>query len=176
MVINSRVVSGRRNTRRIDATVNDRVQKYSPRENGRSSDDTCELRSGRDRSPIFWHRYFADSLIRGMLKTSCSGNYPARSGCCESHRSSFVSAMFMSASSSSGIEPDLSGGSLSTLGGASATVLSHARATPYSTWQDDFSYDKYSDRAAVHSRYSAADANNKRRRRDGVVNMRERGQ
>lgn len=130
----------------------------------------------RSIADIFWHRYFADSLIRGMLKTSCSGNYPARSGCCESHRSSFVSAMFMSASSSSGIEPDLSGGSLSTLGGASATVLSHARATPYSTWQDDFSYDKYSDRAAVHSRYSAADANNKRRRRDGVVNMRERGQ
>lgn len=54
--------------------------------------------------------------------------------------------------------------------------LLYSRATPYSTWQDDFSYDKYSDRAAVHSRRSAADANNIRRRRDGVVNMRERGQ
>lgn len=53
-------------------------------------------------------------------------------------------------------------------GGASATILS--RATPYSTWQDDFSYDKYSDRAApAHSRRSAADANNIRRRRDDAV-------
>lgn len=59
-------------------------------------------------------------------------------------------------SSSSGIEPDLSGGTLDLV----VHRLLYSRATPYSTWQDDFSYDKYSDRAAVHSRCSAADANN----------------
>lgn len=65
-----------------------------------------------------------------------------------------VCLVYVYAVSSSGVEPDLSGAP-----GAPATIP----ATPYSTWQSDFSEGKYSGPLTVHSRRSAADASETRK-------------
>lgn len=148
--------------------MNDRKrQKYSRAERATTQVVVVVIFRGIDRR---YFRTFRGLLIRSRVRESSES--VRRIGTVVEVASPRVYPGYVYASSSSGIEPDLSGGTLD----SAVHRLLYSRATPYSTWQDDFSYDKYSDRAAVHSRRSAADANNIRRRRDGVVNMRERGQ